>query len=321
MKRIWLIVLSTMAGANLALAQGLEEQAERETNWRTLSASFPGFTGSTRFAVTESGKLRLIELSSLYRTDLKVGGNEGIFKSRYKAQWKRQCAGLRGALEYELENKNRYSFDVLVNPLNAAKSREVETNVHEVRVEPALSFVNGAVPLTSPSRLKAVQTALTQLFQAERENIARDGRFKVEMSGVDDVVCDLLMGQVRFDVGLVANFDAAYLRRHEVLSARELIEMQERLKAMSVPKGTGTTVLLARAAHLGVLLEQKFGKDYEAFVLNKFGKLHESVISVIDASVVGLNAEAANRVARRLDDLSIGRDTNQTVISLNPVNN
>jgi len=329
MKPVLLLIALMVNGAAHA-APDLEKQAEREGSWSTVSAPLPGVSGNASFAVTEDGSLRLIELGSGYAGELKIKGKDGVFKNlRSEAQLTRACGNLRGSLEFELENRNKFEIQVLANPLNSeavsqgiadnsgwrTRHLKLETAVHTIKVEPVLSYVNNATPLTTNQRLRELQGEIARVVRAQESQIAEKGMLHAEIAGIDDLACDLIQGHVKLEFRLTATFDAAYVRRAEVISGRAIQDLQQRLKAMPVGEGAAMSKMLARAANLGVLLQNQLGAGYGGFMNSKFHKFHAAVINPADASVVDLSIDAAVKAARKLDDLSVGRDTNSTTIS------
>lgn len=325
--------LLLFVGFTASAGPDLEKQAEKESTWKTWSAPFEGFSGSSNFAVTESGGVRLIELGGRYGSALKLNGRQGLFKGvRSDAQLTKACATLRGVVDYELENKNLFTVTGKVNPLSETavsngiadasgwrtRYLTLETEVADVRMEPVLSFVNNSTPVTSLERLKVAQAQLTAAFRAQYDTIKRDGEWRADLKAFDDVACDLINGNITLDIRLVVSFDAAYVRRHEILSARDLQGLQSSLQSMGVPQTSGQLKIVARAANLGVLLQQRLGSSYDGFMQNKFAKMVGGLIDLTDGSVPALPMESAAKIARKLDDLSTGKDTNQTVISLKP---
>jgi len=313
-----LIVLSGGLLACGATAAELEKQAERESSWTPVQITLPGVRGETRFLQTETGALRLLEMASAYSVPLKVSGRDGYFRhARTQTQLRRGCDNLASVVEYEVERKNRFQVEVLVHPLNerAGKELAVENRIHSSRIEPVLSFVNNSTPLVTQARLKQLESELAQQIKAQDKELQQSGILKFNWSGIDDLACDLIFNQVKLEIRVTSHFDAARLRRKEVISAAQIQSLSEKLRQMTVAEQSPAVRLLSRSANLGVLLSQDFGNNYGNIVQTKFHILQPKLISSLDGSVMNISAQAAVQVARQLDDLSAGKDVNLSVIS------
>ncbi|MGE4131594.1 MAG: hypothetical protein AB7F86_08130 [Bdellovibrionales bacterium] len=335
MKRLMNLALTMtmLSGLNLQAATQaeLEKRAERETQWSKVKAELPGAKGQSTFVKTDQGNLRLLELGQSMSVGMKLAGSHGVLKyATSPSKVEKACERLRATLEYELEQDNTFSGEILANPLNAAALKDgivdsnswvgsklaLETKIHQVRVEPALSYATGGRPLTSVKRLRDFQNELLHAFQTSEQSIQSGGEVQFKLAKADDLICDLLMGHVEMKVQLVATFDAAILRRMEVLSSSDIRQMQDDLKRMPVSEGGTMIKNLAHAANLGIVLHQKLGSKFESFMQEKFEKLVPGIINTADASLVQSSDTAATRLARKLDDLGEARDTNQTIISV-----
>lgn len=296
-----------------AAAEDLEQQAEREAKWKKITLELPGMQAEAAAYTTENGGIRLIALPEKQTSALKISGRDGLFRYvRNGAKAAKVCKDLASTLDYELESNNRFQFEVFVNALRALT---LETQIHEVKAEAILAYVNGSSPLMTPARLKKLQAELNSLASAKQDEVRKSGILKIDWQGVDDLVCDLLSGNAELKVRLTVSFDAAELRRKEVLSARQVQDLAERLSSMPVSEQSAVSRAVSRAANLGVILQSQLGAGYPAFTQNKLHKLYPQILNPTDGQVLAVTADTAAKIARRLDDLSRGRDINTSLIS------
>lgn len=311
--------LFVVSAANAQSEFALEKRAEREALWEKTAIRFPEVAEPAAALRTEAGKLRLLELSRSYVVRAAVHGRQGNFRRvKSKQHLTKACGDLASVVDLEVSEGHSFWLKFLANPIHQEGWKRIglENKLQDLKVEALLTYRESSVPLVTPARLKQLEAELNRYFERESRQITQSGYVNLHWIGIDDLVCDLLSGNIDLKIRLIARFEAAELRRRTVLSEVQVQQLTQQMQTMPVSEQSAMNRLLSRSANLGVLLQQELGSSYDDFMTRKFHRFVGQTLNTVNGALAPMDVDVARRVSRSLDDLSEGIDTNQSIVNV-----
>jgi len=187
----------------------LRARAAREAQWQTVSVTIPGLRGSINGFLTDDGKTKLDFMDGQIQADTQISSSE-FKRYRDQAQYLSECAANVDAYPAYRALNNAYDLSL---PIVGAQSAALATKfagieyfkVQVAAKSDALMLKSGDIDTQSLGQ------ALTVQLQNQKAKVEGSSQVHLDLTGLDDVVCDLIAGNVTISVEARTHYAAAKL--------------------------------------------------------------------------------------------------------------
>lgn len=233
-KSLVILSLAWATAARAAAPEDLSKQFEAEKNWKNVTIEVPGVQGAISGVVADGGRLRMDAFDGPMQSAADITAYQwGIFK--YRPSFEKNCREIGPSIALIREERNSYTLKMKTIPLSGAAFKVRYENGSTANLP---GFANKFLPigyfqvdiqsnanaLIKETKLKIdkTQAALMQQLEDQKELIARNGEIELDLTSLDDLVCDLITGQVTLSITTNVHYDAARLERKEFLKPEDV---------------------------------------------------------------------------------------------------
>ena len=290
---------------------------QNQKSWNLVSIAIPDRGIITGYKTSNGGFL----LESIYNAApanlvLKAGnllnnGKNGainVCRSLQQVGFSRIAGeGLAGfSLSGQLNPLNKQDLQAAISPLvlqNFARITDVSP-----------SFNLAGASFTTPERLKAFSAAfVNSVIQGRGSSLAGDGNMNYDMSGFQDVVCDLLAGNLQMNLSLQVAWDkpkVIHVPRYSVDKLQQIYnQMAQGKQNLGQSIGSRDANIIAGTVLLSQAVENTFNKkvslnspsaDDSLMPINEFANLQIALTDSETGMVRSLDVNGINAAASSL---------------------
>lgn len=277
----------------------LRERAVRESTWKPIDLAIPGLKGEIKGVRTDDGQVKLDYLDGVIESQTALVSK--VFE-RYsgKAQYLKDCKANINVFPSLRAIKIPYQLNMPIlgpNPVNGFTTKMPSIEFFKVQVAAtpgALVFQSGDLDITKLE--KDIQ------FQLEKnqKDIESTGRITLDLSGLDDVACDLVAGDLTLNVQTRIHYSAPRLHRTPRLSEQDVRALFEHVQHGWAPGTQAQRNLVLGSVRLGQAMENRAGnalalEDWEIV------RLHGQFFEPTNFTLISLSVADYPRVATEMD--------------------
>lgn len=307
-----------------ASAEDLKSISDGEKQWSKAELSIDGRTEKVKAVVTQTGNVRITEVPGRFsgRAQLEVPGykNESVFKG-----WCEDTSQAFPVAKTD-SNRNKYTLRVELNPF-AKKSVFRGSNGNLVTVEnpvtltgyrPDLVLGAGAVSYEQ-TRINTNEFSqfLSQQIDKQLSEVQASGVVALDLTGWDDVVCDLSSGHAVLNLNLSVRFETPFVQRETVVSREQVSGMYNDLKNQWKPRSSVLENHIVGAALLGASVAKNVNKSVVDLGFSNFVSLHLKLFEILSGNLKPTDDRQAALAARDLDKVS--RPTQSVYTTVTPI--
>lgn len=284
-----------------------------EDTWSIGSVTFPTLGNTITGYITNSGNFRMDTLGKT-KAEIKISG--GYF-TKYKKTAATFCSSVGSTLDTtKFQTKHTYSLSGFAYPL-----ADNEISQSELKIENKPNLVRISVKLTplansflDISVAREFETSLAKVLNSNLSRIAKSGEFNVELSQVDDVMCDLILGQSKLEINYTVSFELAKHIRTVLITPNDFSVVYEALRKTENKASSIAQKNLIFGAHLTRIFKSELNKPVDELGQDNFLRIASSMIDTEKASLKNILASQYEAMARSTDDLDIySSPANQSV--------
>jgi len=290
--------------------------AEAEKHWEDVTVLVPGLEGKISGVMTNGRKLRYDNFSGPFRAKGKLESSlwSGFFSSADK--FKRDCHLIGGIIEREREKNHSFALSFPVVPHGSSFLTVVrqhggqnELRGPDNKFEPIGFFkvdfeTNGAaMVLATRLDLEAVKYKIMGQLNSRKESIARDGRVELDLSGLDDLACDMLNNRVKINVTINSIYSSAKLARTTLFSPTEIERIYADLAKRNAEMESGTDPKIMMPAYLSVSLKQN-NREIDQLAGWEFQRLYTFLVDRSSGRPLSIPNSSWNEISSNMDRLS-----------------
>lgn len=273
-----------------------------EDTWATAQVKLPSAEGRIDGFKTDSGAFR-IDTLPVFSSKLQISG--GFFGAS-NATNAFKCSAVGSSLAQTRKlTKNVFKFKALLYPLAATELKKlplaIENNPVIGNVVVALHPVQNSI-VTEQSTAE-FEKKVNDILNANLDKLRQDGEISFELPQVDDVACDLILGQSKLDINFAVHLEMAKHTREVILTSSEFSKVYEDVKSRSVKPVSQASRSLVNGALLDQALRNQLGKSIDDFEIDRYLRI-ASVVFSPDLSVLQvIPSENYEMAARSVDIL------------------
>lgn len=314
-------LLSTLAFSASAPDQDeLWRRIDEEQSWRAARLEVPGLTGEITAYITGEGRVKLENIGDQVLADADLASSQF---SQYKdqAQYLSECENTVNMFPEYRDLKNPYLLSMKVfttsvdgldyvartedgatRGVSRLDTRFLQPDYFKVKVD----SVPGALMIRAHDMTVArLEAELSAQMQAQLATAVKSGEAHFDLTGLDDVVCDLVAGRLKLKVQVYYHYSRPKLYRQTRLSAPQVADVYDFIKARFQARQSARANLVIGAAQLERALERSVRLNPE-ITDDEIVRLHGLLFEDERNELRALNPPELSAVAARMDRLRTG---------------
>lgn len=316
------LLASGMAQADMNRAH-LDQISRSESGWQGVSLEAPGFQGDIAGYVTAQNSIRFARFPMVLQAVAEVDKpslkriNEKIFRD-----W---CANIRFGFKYAKKQGAAYVVNLHVNPLASqgtvvvnGQERAVSEIENQVRISnfiPRLELSADANSIVDTGIEKAeFEQFVQQQLVSQRDAIASTGDAILDLTGWDDVACDLVQGYGKLRIGLNVTYDSALVTRQPVIGGDQIQQVYSSIRPYWKAQRNVLKSYVIAGALLGGAVTVQLRKSPFDFGVDNFIALFSQLFELPSGDLKSLSPSEVAALAMNLDILSRGSSVATPVI-------
>jgi len=291
------VLLSSQIISSLANA-GEESWVSSSQTLPTLQNEIVGFT-------TDTGAFRMTEARPGI-SEMEISG--GVFKPDYKKAAAR-CKGYGKSLRTSKTLlKNVYRFKGNIYPFAVTELKNLRTAIQNT---PSLSGLEvnlialSADPIVTPQAAEDFKQRVEQQIWDQIDQVKSNGELSFDLEQVDDVACDLILGQSRLEIRFGLALEIAKHARETVLTALEFEKVYEVIRVKNVATKIPSQRHVVNGAMLSSALQTELDKSLETFQEKKFLRISQGLFNSDSGELIHYARSQYEQAARSMDLLSL----------------
>lgn len=279
-----------------------------EDSWEQLTIPMPRIQNQIVGFKTDAGTFRLTEAMP-GTAELQIYG--GIFKAN-PTKSETRCRGYGDALRTAKEAwKNTYHLRGFIYPFAASELKKLKPSIENTPdvsvVEVTLTVQTGAKPITTLASVLEFQENIKNSIMANIAAIRDSGEFSIDLEKIDDIACDLILGNVVLEVRYGLMLELAKHIRKPIMTADEFGSIFENLQNRVVSSKQVSQIHVVNGAHLQSAISKELNKSFEDFEEMKFLKIAGAMFDSNTGALKNYERAQYAQAARSLDLLKIYR--------------
>jgi hypothetical protein len=279
-----------------------------EDSWEQITMTLPRIQNQLVGFKTDTGSFRITEANP-GKAEIQIYG--GLFEAdprKSEALCKKSKTSLRST---RLLLKNTYQFRGFIYPFAASELKKLRTSIENT---PVVSVVevklipNASEPIATLSSALEFQENFKRSILANIDSIQENGEFSVDLFQVDDVACDLILGQLVLEVRFGLMLDLAKPIRQPILTADEFRNVYENLQSRTVSTKQVSQMHVVNGAHLHSAISKELNKSIEDFEEMKFLRISGAMFDTNSGALKNYERHQYAQVARSIDLVKIPRN-------------
>jgi|GEM_PF-4615808 hypothetical protein len=210
------------------------------------------------------------------------------------------------------EKDNEFILEGEALPLNRASITALmgdmkdETIFTDYAIDTPLDeSLMGAHSKSAGVTAKSIRRILDPQIQKQKDRIWENGRIKLDLSGQDAFVCDLLTKKTTLVLGTRLGYVKAMPNATTAITPQELRSVVEKMENRSVKTKSARDAIALNAILQNEAMKEVLNKDIHSFDVSKFLKISNAVVDENTGAlkIKSFDFPQIKRLARSLDDL------------------
>lgn len=287
-----------------------------EDTWGRGSVTLPTLGNVISGFVTDSGNFRIDTLGKA-SAEVSISGG---YLTKYKKTAAAFCSAVGSTLDAtKVKTNNTYTLSGFVYPLS-----EIETSQSELKIENKPNLVSVSVKLTQSENsfldstvAREFEKSLAKVMTVNISETSKTGEFQVNLAQVDDVMCDLILGQSKLEFNYTVTYELAKHLRTVVISPNDFSVVYESLRKVSNKATSVSNRNLIFGVQLSQILKLELDKSVDDLGQDNFLKIADSMIDIEKGSLKSISPSQYESVAKATDILKIyWAPANQNVLAI-----
>lgn len=322
---IGLSLAAVALSASSSLADGIDLRAisDSESKWTKGELSIDGREEKVGAVLTGSGSYRITQLPARLQTTAILESPDFRNEDRFK-EW---CETMQQAFPAAKTDRypKKYILRVNINPFTkqlvlrtpggSAARVENPAELASYRTEIALSSAAAAYEQTRINTAAFNNLINQQLLKQESE-MRLSGVASIDLTGWDDVACDLYAGHALFNFYLAARLEQPFVERQTVVTKDQFKSMYRDLKDVWKPQTNALANHIIGAALLGASMPKAMNRNAVELGFGNYVSLHLKMFETLSGKLTDLDDSGVTAAARDLDKLS--RNTQAVYTTVTP---
>ncbi len=309
-------VVSAAAQAKKQDSQDLWSELEKEKSWQSVSIEVPGLKGNITGFMTDSGEVHLDQVGQVIESEATIH-SPVISKHKSTKRYLEECDVLGGKILAGLRKlKHPFTLRMKVYParssnLNLIVQGQPVTSIGtqfqelgyfkaELAVKPKAYLVEGGI-----LDVVKFQNEVVRQLANQRAEIQKTGVVELDLTGLDEVACDLVSGQAQLKILSNMHYSDAKLKREARIRGDEFAKVYGRVKGSWQSMGSLKRNTVMAGAKLGLAIERELNlipnlSDDEVV------RLHDLMFESTRNELRSIGSYEFAELAARLDVLSRG---------------
>jgi hypothetical protein len=320
---IVLLAASSTAAADLNRSQ-LDQISRSERSWQGANAQSQGFQENIGVYITDQNGLRFAQIPTSFHSTGEI--DKPSLKHQNDKILRDWCTNMKLGFKYAKTQKAAYSLSLHVNPFSSLgflsvdggqprPMTDVENAVKLVDIIPRLELSADSNSVLDTSFNKAdFEKVIRQQLTTQRDAIASTGDAILDLTGWDDVACDLIQNNGTLKFALNVMYDSALVTRQPVISGDELQQVYSGIRPYWKDQSGTVRNLIIGGALLGGSMVSQLHKSPTDFGATNFIGVFAQLFEVRSGKLKNLTASDMNGLASGLDQLSRGSSVSTPIL-------
>lgn len=306
--------LAVANGASPLSEMELGNIVETEASWTKTILQPVGYEGSIESYVTDKGRVRIAAVPSEFRgyAEMDILGEDKVNANLISEI----CRLHRSSFEVAKERRiDRYFLRLNVNPFgtDVQLASQGLWGVEQVRLENPVA-VNWLRPelLLSPDSISSSETGINvnefngfvdRQIKNQWAKISRTGQLELDLTGWDDVACDLVSGKAVLQTNFLPSHEYATIQRRQVITSKDFGVLYDEVRRLWKARGNVIENHIVGSAILGAAMANQLKRSPIDFQLENFVRLHFAMFQVANGQLKQLQNDEFEKAASALDVL------------------
>jgi hypothetical protein len=265
--------------------------------------------------ISYDGKFRLKDVTGQTASPFVISGP--LLKKLGLDGFITQCEKYRKLQVFEVIHKddNQYILEGEFYPLN---KQSMTASLANLKDETIITEANLLFPMTEiqmgPHSQSAqlssidINEVIKPQIRAQRDQILRTGRIKIDLTGQDAFVCDLVTKKTQLIFATNLAFASALPRRDTAISTQELKLVIEKMENRAKSTKSARDALVVNSILQNEAMKEVINKDISTFDLSKFLLISNALVDGTTGQLKVKSSDSVQirKVARSMDDVKIG---------------
>lgn len=285
---------------------------ERQQKWEAVTLEVEGVQGGLPAYLTEGKEIVMGDLNGTFRSAAKIESPTwGLFNSR--ARFKGDCRLMKSAMERFRKRNNAYSISLSAIPLSQGFYTVVRANGQREKLAgPAnqielLSYFttdikqnpSSMIAETMPD-LELLKNQIADQIGKQKKSFMQTGQLKLDLTSYDDVVCDLLHGEIEISLTLQTKGVHPKLTRIPLFQSSEIEKVYGEMNKRAADLNPRLDAKVMNSAYLSIALGNS-GHDIDQLDAWEYDKLFGMLVDRSNGRLLQLGNDRLKDISRSMD--------------------
>ena len=294
----------------------LQEFSAAENSWAATSANVANFGGDIGVYITDKNAVRINTLPQSFSSVAELDVPKlRRFNSKILGLW---CDSHRAIFSRAKKEGQIYSMKMHVSPfslasktfVNGSSIQSFENSARVVSFWPKLNLAADSISASETGINKAeFEKSVSNQLSAQIQSIQNTGDAVLDLTGWDDVACDLFSGAAKLNVGITLSYEAPRVHRTQVLNEQQVKDLYYGSKAIFNVQSSLPRNYIISAVSLGASIVTKLNKAPTDFAFDDLFRAYSSLFELKTGVIKHLDNANYVQLSSDLDHLSRGDNT------------